>query len=96
MERFRFVITLGCAVFAFWVLYYYFLLSDLYLTDRSADFFLKTIMPFAFLIDIAGFIVGIKMFLQDKLRGSLVTAIYGLPLISALIFFWWLFFGVKI
>jgi len=81
---------------AYWLIFYLYAFQDWYLDYLTTGLIIKTIMPVAVIIDIAGVILGGIVAVRERLRGILVIAIYGVPLLLCGGFFWWLFFGVKI
>ena len=92
----RILITVGLVILSYWVVFYLDIFQGWYLSHPSSGLILKTIMPVAFLINIAGVIFGCIFATRERRIGIMVIAIYGVPLIMGALFFWWLFFGVKI
>ena len=95
-SQIRLLITVGSVIFAYWIIFYLFVFQDWYLDNPPVGLIIKTIMPVAVIIDIAGLILGCIVAAKERLKGSLVIAVYGIPLLVCGVFFWWLLFGVKI
>ena len=83
-------------ILAYWVIFYLFVVQDRYFDNPDLGEILKTIMPVALIINIAGVVIGCIISAKERLRGIMVIAVYGVPLLAAAAFLWWLFFGVKI
>lgn len=96
MDFNRLVIAVGCVISAYWVMFYAFVFQDWYLYNPLADSAVKLMLPLALLADIAGVILGCVIAVRERLRGIMVIALYGAPLLVGAGFLWWLCFGVKI
>jgi len=90
------LIAVGSVVLIYWLIFYLYAFQDRYLDYPTIGLIIKTIIPVAVIIDIAGLVMGCMAAANRRRWGITIIALYGVQLLAAVGFFWWLFFGVKI
>ena len=89
-------VAVGCVAVPYWILYYVFVFGDLYFDHPGPALVLKPLFPIFLASHITGLIIGVISRKASGRRAILAVGLNGAPLILAVGFFWWLFFGVKI
>jgi len=80
----------------YWAAFYLFAFSDLYLTLPSVGFALKLLAPLFLVVQLIAIGLALASWPRGKRLASGGLVLNTLPVIGAVAFVWWLFFGVRI
>lgn len=96
MNRDNLGIVIASLTLVYWVLFYVFILRDLYLSLTLVSLVVRSLFPVAILANIAGVVFGLVFPAKSRFRAIVAVALNIAPLIAAASLLWWLFFGVRI
>ena len=90
------VIGLGLVIFPYWIFFYLFVFSDLYLKLPLPALILKILLPPALITNLAGLFFTVILTGAGKAEKTAALSVHLIPLLAAAGFFVWIFFGVKL
>lgn len=80
----------------YWVLLYVCIFRDLYISWPSGALVMKLLSPVMLIANITGVVFGLLSPINGRLWRIGTIVLNAVPLVAAVWFLWWLFFGVKI
>jgi len=92
-------IILALILLIYWLVFYIFVLNDLYLSHQFLGMILRVFFPIAILINIICTIYAIFLLAKKKgrkFRNFAALILNIVPILGVIFFLSWLFFGIKI